>query len=131
MQVVLYGFGTGWAIEYLPAVIVMAIHACIVVPYSLRYPYTVLATHPLARLWLEVIFPLDVYVFFFLPLFAMIMPSLEHLIPFQQPVFFALSLNVVVRTALLPPLSFLLYFPFPARKHRCLGRLRQRYRQIT
>jgi hypothetical protein len=110
MQVVLYGHGTGWAIAYLPALIVYAVHACIVVPYSLRYPYTVLAHHPLARLWLEGLVPIALYVFMILPLFAMVLPSLQHLIPFQRPVLYALSLNVVVRTALPPPF---IYSGFP------------------
>jgi hypothetical protein len=97
MQVVLYGLGTGWAIEYLPSVIVYAVHACIVVPYSLRYPYAVLAHHPLARLWLEVLAPLAAYVFTVLPLFVMVLPSLQHLIPFQRPVLYALVSTIAVR----------------------------------
>jgi hypothetical protein len=98
LQIVLLGAGTGWAIEYLPALVLIAIH-CIFVLYSLRIPYATLGSHPVARFWLEGIMPATAFVVIILPIAAMSLPSLQHLIPFRSPIIYSLIMRFVVRTA--------------------------------
>jgi hypothetical protein len=83
MQVVFYGYGTGWHWCYYFPMIAQALTSIFHL-YGLRYRPAIWQTLPLVKVW-SVVIILAAYIEIFLPIPGFLTVKMLHLVPFRSP----------------------------------------------
>jgi hypothetical protein len=83
MQVVFFGYGTGWHWGYYYSIAVHIL-ACFTGLYSLRFRLAVLNGFAVVKVW-SVVVILGVYVETLLPIAGILTVNMLHLVPFRSP----------------------------------------------